>query len=79
MDDQNITNKRFHVGNIKEAGNCDRCTINHANHSSWEVIAKGGLKTPEDLYVNLVFYLGLFGTRIVLLLWICTVPGARLH
>lgn len=30
----NLANKRFHVGKIKEAGNCDRCTINHANHSS---------------------------------------------
>lgn len=80
MDDQNLTNKRFHVGNIKEAGNCDSCAINHANHSSWEVIAKGkGLKTLEDLYVNLVFYLELFGTGIVLLFWICTVPGAGLQ
>lgn len=80
MDHWNLTNKRFHAGNIKEAGNCDRCTINHANHSSWEVIAKGGgLKTLEDLYVNLVFYLELFGTRMVLLLCICTVPGAGLQ
>lgn len=80
MDPQNIINKRFHVGNIKEAGNCDRCAINHANHSSWEVIARGeGLKTLEDLYVNLVFYLELLGTRIVLLLCICTVPGAGLQ
>lgn len=41
LDHQNVTHKRFHVENIKEAGNCDRCTINHANHSSWEETAKG--------------------------------------
>lgn len=45
-----------------------------------EAIVKGeGLKTLEDLYVNLVFYLELFGTRIILFLCICTVPGAGLQ
>lgn len=80
MDDQNLRNKRFPVGNIKEAGNGDRCTINHANHSSWEVTANGeGFKTLKDFYVNLGFYVEFFGAGIILLLCIRTVPGAGLQ
>jgi len=80
LDHQNLVNKRFHAGNTKAARNCDRCPINHANHSSWEVISKGErLRILEDLTVNLILYLELFGTRIVFLPCVCRVPGAGLQ